>query len=102
MQSDLLHILNIYQQHQNITHWAVSYRIFKKGNFFINLIDGKSCTMKSYETAITWFDHHWPSDLTWPNHIPRPSRVTSIGKGRRKKKPINLTIKDTARYQEGA
>ena len=61
-------------QHQGVTHWAISQRIFGKGQFFDNLMKGKNCWVVSLEKAHRWFGANWPSDLEWPDDIPRPDR----------------------------
>lgn len=45
------------------------------GKFFDRLEQGRSCTVRTFERVMTWFDQNWPADLEWPRHIPRPSKT---------------------------
>lgn len=65
--------------HEGVTHWAVSQRIFRQGDFFSRLQKvtpkrGKpvSCGLRRYNEAMRWFSDNWPDGLDWPEGIPRP------------------------------
>ena len=59
--------------HEGNTHFAISMRIFGKGDFFHGLLTKKrDCQTKTAERAFAWFDANWPEDLAWPDHIARP------------------------------
>lgn len=58
---------------QGVTHYAISMRIFGKGDFFQNMIEkGWDCRTRTAERVMRWFSDNWPSDLEWPSDIPRP------------------------------
>ena len=61
--------------HIGISHWAISMRIFGKGDWFRRgkeQVKRKDCQTKTADRALQWFDQNWPSDLEWPADIPRP------------------------------
>ena len=62
-----------YGAHEGITHWAVSYRVARKGDLFARLRDGHSCTIRTYTRVVQWLSDHWPADLEWPADILRPA-----------------------------
>lgn len=68
--------------HQKVTHWAISMRMFGKGDFFAKLISGerKGCHTETAETSFQWFSDNWPSDLDWPAHIARPKPAIAPSK----------------------
>lgn len=70
----LLSLAETFADHEGITHWAVSMRVFGKGNFFNNLKEGRDCYQASLERAHRWFGENWPEDLAWPEDIMRPDR----------------------------
>jgi len=74
----LLTLCNSLSLHDGVTHWAISSRIFGKGDFFARLKGctprfgrPRSCSMASYERAMAWFSAHWPDGLDWPEGVPR-------------------------------
>lgn len=59
--------------HEGVTHWAISMRMFRKGDFFARLRKpGRDIRMATYENTLRKFSEVWPSDLEWPAGIPRP------------------------------
>lgn len=84
----LLALAEIYALHYDITHWTLSYRVFRKGDFFNRLRAGRGCTVRSYNRAVQWFSDHWPAGVAWPADIPRPKPAAqSRRKAARKPKP---------------
>lgn len=73
---NLVTLARMLAEHENITHWAVSMRIFKKGNYFARLEAGTDPQVSTSERALNWFSENWPSDLEWPRGIPRPAVQT--------------------------
>lgn len=64
--------------HDSVTHYAISMRIFRKGDFFRNLkVKNYDCRTRTAARAMEWFEDNWPEDLTWPSDIPRPSKSKS-------------------------
>lgn len=61
--------------HQGVTHFAISMRAMGKGDFFKNMIErGYDCRTRTAAKLMQWFSDNWPSDLSWPRDIPRPSK----------------------------
>lgn len=71
----LVHLAKCQAAHENVTHWAISMRIFGKGDFFDNFIKRrrKQCNVDAWFRVMYWFDRNWPEDLEWPADIPRLS-----------------------------
>lgn len=61
--------------HQGVTHWAISQRIYGRGDVFSRLKDGHNVFASTLERAHRWFGENWPEDLAWPDEIERPARV---------------------------
>jgi hypothetical protein len=61
--------------HEGVTHWAVSQRLLRKGDFFQRLRLGSDCRTATYRRVLELFDRAWPSDLEWPEDVPRPERA---------------------------
>lgn len=57
---------------EGVSHWAISQRIFGKGNYFECLRQGRSANYSTLERASRWFASNWPEDLPWPDGIDRP------------------------------
>lgn len=62
--------------HLGRSHWAISVRIFGKGDFFRGLMAGADCRTSTADRAMQWFSDNWPDDLAWPKDIARPARGT--------------------------
>jgi hypothetical protein len=60
--------------HQGVTHYAISMRALRKGDFFKKLVDGADCRTGTAERVLRWFDENWPADLAWPSDVPRPPK----------------------------
>jgi len=69
----LIKLADLYGNHHNLTHWAVSMRMLKKGDFFQRLKNGGDCRTVTANKVVEWFSANWPADLEWPADIPRPS-----------------------------
>jgi hypothetical protein len=61
--------------HQGVTHYAISMRAMRKGDFFQKIKErGADCQTKTASRLIGWFSDNWPDDLEWPSNIPRPPK----------------------------
>ena len=79
MNSDeIVHLAETLAFHDGVTHWAISSRIFGRGDFFARLMDGRNCYQASIEKAQRWFHEYWPDDLLWPESIMRPDRQINL------------------------
>ena len=74
----LLHLAEAYATHRGLKLSTVATYAANAGVFFSNIQAGKSCTLRTYERVVGWFDTNWPADLEWPRHIPRPSRRKAV------------------------
>lgn len=73
----LITLVDAYSAHAGVGHFAVSMRIFGKGDFFHRLkINPKAdCRTRTADRTLSWFDANWPDDLEWPAKVPRPSKA---------------------------
>ena len=61
--------------HLGVTHFAISMRALRKGDFFKQMKDqGADCRTQTAVRVLDWFDQAWPADLEWPKSIPRPTK----------------------------
>lgn len=70
---NLSSLATVLAAHEGVTHWAISMRLFGKGDFFRKLEGGSNPRTDTYEKALAKFSDLWPEDLEWPQSIPRPS-----------------------------
>lgn len=75
----LIELAEALAAHQGVTHWAISQRIFGRGDVFSRLMDGRNCFHSTIERAERWFGENWPEDLAWPEDIMRPDRYVDRG-----------------------
>lgn len=69
----LITLANTLAHHDGVTHYAISMRALKKGDFFKGLMEPDAdCRTRTAARLFIWFDANWPSDLEWPRDIPRP------------------------------
>ncbi|MFN4058185.1 MAG: hypothetical protein ACK4HW_08390 [Roseinatronobacter sp.] len=68
----LITLADMLAAHQGVTHYAISMRALKKGDFFSNLKRGGDCRTGTAARVMNWFHENWPDDLAWPSDIPRP------------------------------
>lgn len=78
-QENLLRLSDTLTAHENITHWAVSMRLFGKGDFFHRLKKGGHPRTDTYERALLKLSETWPDDLEWPEGIQRPTPARPAG-----------------------
>lgn len=64
--------------HQGVTHWALSYRLDKRGDTLKRLQDGSDILSGRAERLVKKIDEMWPDDLEWPPDIPRPSDAEDV------------------------
>ncbi|MCC5966165.1 MAG: hypothetical protein JJU24_08505 [Natronohydrobacter sp.] len=72
--SALITLAETLAAHQGVTHYAISMRALKKGDFFKKLMAGGDCRTATATRVLHWFDQNWADDLEWPRHIERPSK----------------------------
>ena len=73
---NILALSEALEAHLAITHWAVSMRIARKGDFIRRLLRrlrrGGDVQTQTYERVLGRFAEMWPVDLEWPEGVPRP------------------------------
>ena len=72
MKHQIIHLADLYGAHEEISHWGVSMRVRRKGDFIKRLRDGADCRTATHSIVTQWFSDHWPADLDWPADIVRP------------------------------
>lgn len=72
--SKILTLQGLLCDHLGKSHWAISMRIFGKGDFFKKMIAGGDCRTSTADRAMQWFADNWPADLAWPKDIVRPAK----------------------------
>lgn len=72
----LLTLADSLAAHLGVTHFAISMRALRKGDFFKKLRQPDAgCHIRTAERLMRWFSDNWPSDLEWPRDIPRPPKA---------------------------
>ncbi|MFN3662345.1 hypothetical protein [Yoonia sp.] len=70
----LVMIAELYSAHTGLKLSTISTYARNDGKFFGSLKSGTAgCTLKTADSVVRWFDENWPSDLEWPDCVPRPS-----------------------------
>lgn len=77
---NLLRLAAYLAAHECVTHWAISMRLFGKGDFFSRLEKGTNPRSDTYEKALALFSRAWAEDLEWPEDIPRPTSAPESGR----------------------
>ena len=76
-QEQLLRLSSALEQHEGVTHWAISMRLLGRGDFFRHLSrPGRDIRYGTYQRILGKLSEAWPADLEWPADIPRPARAT--------------------------
>lgn len=82
--TNIIELAQTLATYEAVTHFAISMRIFGKGDFFHGMIaKNRDCRTQTAERVMTWFDKNWPADLEWPKHVARPSAAAKLPRGRR-------------------
>lgn len=74
---NLLTLAEAYAGHTGLSLSTISTYAANAGVFFKNISSGAGCTVKTYDRVLTWFDRNWPTDLDWPQSVPRPAPSTA-------------------------
>lgn len=68
-------LTNAVAAHRNWTVSTISLRASGRGSYFSDLFEDRvGMTLARRDRVLQWFADHWPDDLEWPRHIPRPSK----------------------------
>ncbi|MDT8856467.1 hypothetical protein RNZ50_15845 [Paracoccaceae bacterium Fryx2] len=69
---NILSVAQAYAHHSGLKLSTVGAYAVNDGKFFVRLLGGGGCTLKTAARVMAWFSDNWPSDLEWPRDIPRP------------------------------
>jgi hypothetical protein len=69
----LLNLIDLYAEAKSLSSSRVTTIVMNSGSVYRSLKEGKDITVGRVESAIKWFDAHWPDDLPWPEGLARPS-----------------------------
>ena len=76
-----------YVDHVGGTLSTLSTRMAGGGAVLPNIEAGRqTVTVKKFNRLLNWFSSNWPSDLDWPEGIPRPDETMP-----QQKTPLNKT-----------
>lgn len=67
----LLLLAHCYCRYRNISEARLSTLVFNHGARLRNLKRGSDMTVRSFNSALEWFITNWPTDLEWPDDVPR-------------------------------
>jgi transposase InsO family protein len=68
----LLMLLDVYRAHREREESTVGRLCAADGDFFQRLRDGKTLTVRKYDTVVGWFSENWPEGAEWPAAVRRP------------------------------
>lgn len=68
----LLTLLQVFREHRKREESTIGRLCAADGNFFDRLREGKTLTVRKYDTVMVWFDENWPEGAEWPADVPRP------------------------------
>ncbi len=69
---EILKLAEAYASHTGRKVSTLGAYTVNDGKFFERLSKGGGCTLRTAARVVQWFADHWPADLEWPRHIPRP------------------------------
>jgi hypothetical protein len=80
--SHLVELAQTLAAHEGVGHFAISMRIFGKGDFFHRLLTNRKadCQTRTAVRALSWFDTNWPGCLMPARLFPVFQRSTPMRK----------------------
>ena len=69
----LHHLATLYAERHGLSLATVSNHSVGHARLYSRIAKKKGCTVRTYSRVLQWFSDRWPSDLEWPDHIPRPT-----------------------------
>lgn len=69
----IIELAEAYVGHTGLKLSTVSTYATGDGKRFDYYKAGGGCTVRVALRTLSWFDSHWPEDLTWPALIDRPT-----------------------------
>lgn len=71
---NLLKCAEAYADRKDVKLTTLGRIVTNDSPFFTRLHDDrKNFTVRKYDEVISWFSSNWPSDLPWPDTVPRPA-----------------------------
>lgn len=72
----LIKLAEAYASHAGLKLTTVSTYACNDGKWLDGLKSGRAgCTFRKAHSVTQWFSDHWPTDLAWPEDVPRPSKT---------------------------
>lgn len=78
----LTRLASVYGRYIDRSLMTVAKRVGVHNKTFVLLTQGRGCHFDTFVRAMAWFDANWPTDLEWPDDVPRRSSNASRRKGR--------------------
>lgn len=69
----LTRLAELYGAARNLSEASIANQIRCNGGFFARLRAGGSCRVDTMHRVIQFFSDNWPSGLSWPDGIERPT-----------------------------
>jgi hypothetical protein len=70
----LTSLATTYAAHIERSSFTVANRVGVHPKLFQRLQAGGGCRVDTYLAVMDWFAENWPSDLEWPEEVPRPTQ----------------------------
>lgn len=74
----ILRLVALLEQHHDVSHWALSYRLTGRGDQFDKLRKGSDILSGRAERLLLDIEKSWPVDLEWPSDVPKPSKARRL------------------------
>lgn len=72
MRDQILLTADTFARHRGVGRKRVSKLVLNRGSKLDDIADGGDLTTSIFERAMLWFSENWPTDLRWPEDVPRP------------------------------
>ena len=73
MTDHIVSLADAFCRQNSISVATLSNRLFKDARKIDALRNGRDLVTARYQSALVYFDEHWPANVEWPSNIPRPS-----------------------------
>lgn len=69
----LTRLAELYGKARKLSEASIANQIRCNGGFFARLRQGGSCRVDTMHRVLQFFSDNWPSDVSWPDGIDRPT-----------------------------
>lgn len=70
--SHILTLADAYKTALGLEDKTVSSRLFDDSKKLTAIRSGSDLTVSRFNSALRWFDEHWPEGTEWPEGVSRP------------------------------